>query len=315
MTNLLTGVTLGQRSTTTPIVWRARGPREGHLNAEPQLPSPPTHRPGVAIPTEVENVRRPVERFCALVLSPMAGVDTVDITRQEAAFQSGLVLRGDVGIAAHNFRNARLLTALLIVPVLLVAPALAAEKPRVNISTRTIHMPVVQKITFARHNTVSLTDDEIDVRLASATLIFQTKSAVVCPVKFVRKNSQVIFSEIGFDQVTSSGDFNAINSAPALQGIRVKSILTLSWCDGPSPDAIGCGSEPGDFIIVQNDGLNDWEGIDLAHEFGHNQGLKHTPNDEDPSNDPTRIMFGGFNDAPTNVTAEECRAFQKPVSF
>ncbi len=165
-------------------------------------------------------------------------------------------------MAVFNFKIQRLLIALLIVPVLLQEPAVAAEKPRVNTSTRTIHMPVVQKITFARHDSVSLTDNEIDVRLATANLVFQTKSSVVCPVKFVRKNSQVIFSGIGFDQVTSSGDYNAINSMPALHEIRVKSILTLTWCDGPQPDAIGCGSEPGDFIVVQNDGLNDWKGID-----------------------------------------------------
>lgn len=198
------------------------------------------------------------------------------------------------------------------------ACAWAANQPIIQTSTKTLHIPVVQQITFARHSFVDLTDDEVDRRLQDSNKVLQKKDSptdIACPVKFVRKNSQVIFSDPNLAEIDSRALYDQLNALPALAGIRTKTVLDLTYCDGISTETVaGCGDLNGSNIVLTNFVDVKWEGIDFAHEFGHNQGLDDlcVPGRPCAPGDERRIMNGDPGPINSNeVTKEDCLAFQK----
>lgn len=161
-----------------------------------------------------------------------------------------------------------------------------------------------QKLTFARHVDVPLSEAKVDKLLQGASSVLQNKdsaSDISCCVEFVRVGPVSVFGTAG-DKLDNVKDQNDLRKVWHInrQIVKVVKSLTLGSILGieGAPVERGGQAYPKLTIVLVNDQPADV----LAHEFGHYKVLLH--NDSSPLN----LMHSSENGKV--VTAAECRAFQ-----
>jgi predicted Zn-dependent protease len=165
-------------------------------------------------------------------------------------------------------------------------------------------------ITFANHVAVSnpMTSLRLESVLADATLRAARADYdgdVPCCTALVRSGLAGTFG--------SAGDgLDTIDSAAELSSVfnfnvgRMRVVNTINYCGGAGTNIIGCGSTPGnEIVVVRLSGL-DTEAILWIHEYGHNLGLDHATDNRD-------IMFPTDNGNNEGLTTDECHAFHQPA--
>jgi hypothetical protein len=113
-----------------------------------------------------------------------------------------------------------------------------------------------------------------------------------CCTRITRGVSVTTFGTTGdgLDVLDSAADYAAITAVGG-SGSRAFLVDSLTYCSGPAPGAIGCGTLPtcnGDpnddpdlWVVVTMDAFDDHNGVQtLAHERGHNSCLPHVNTDE-----------------------------------
>src|SRR2546422_449302 len=90
-----------------------------------------------------------------------------------------------------------------------------------------------------------------------------------CDVRLVRNGPVTTFST-GNGIIGSQAQFDAVMN----EGGNVEVVNQINWCSAIKPNIVGCGQTPGQSFAVVRIAQN-LEGVQWAHEFGHNQGLQH----------------------------------------
>ncbi len=129
-------------------------------------------------------------------------------------------------------------------------------------------------LTVARHVDLAITDEQVDVKFAEATLVLQTVQTE-CPdvatnTTFLRDGSLTTF-EVADAVVTSESQLDEIFGLP--QDIKVVDAM-IGVCGVPQTDdlafILGCAFAGGTLVITADADSDVW-----AHEWGHVQGLDH----------------------------------------
>lgn len=186
-----------------------------------------------------------------------------------------------------------------------------AASTTVNLATMTVSAIAPQRLTVTEYDALVGTFGESDFDrwavFGSSTL--QATSSVPCPVTLTRQGNMGVFHD------TAPFDFSDISDAATYAAVRddnpsyrVKVIPTITWCGGvTAPQGqrfVGCSdvNAPNLEIVATTS-----QPITLTHEFGHNQGLF----DQHCSTCADRIMFGTVSAATVDVTASECRSYER----
>jgi Repeat of unknown function (DUF346) len=158
-----------------------------------------------------------------------------------------------------------------------------------------------RSITVSRHNTVSLSEAEVNSLLADASSVLQTNDGngdVACNVNIVRSGGIGVFNN-GDGSLDTQAELSEIFGL----GGNVKVVGDVNWCANRfNSSFIGCGQTPGTSFITERFTAS-LEGILWGHEFGHNQGLPH----RDESNN--NVMFFSIGANRRNINQGECNAY------
>ncbi len=161
----------------------------------------------------------------------------------------------------------------------------------------------VHALQIRRFQSVGLSDERTDVILADATEILQRQDGpddTACSVSMER-NGPVTPFDLGNGVISSAADFTEVLGQPG----DIHIVNAINWCGGPGVGIIGCAPVPGGALVaVRFD--EPLEGILWAHEFGHNQGLRHR-------NGVELIMNPFITPTAFQVNAAECGAFLQPT--
>lgn len=164
---------------------------------------------------------------------------------------------------------------------------------------------VRQKLTFARHADVPLSEAKIDKLLQGASLVLQTKDSVddvACCVEFVRVGPVSVFGKPGdkADDVKNADELRKVWHINR-QTVKVVKSLSLGSFLGIEGTPVERGGQtyPRLTIVLVNDQAPEV----LAHEFGHYKSILLHNNSS-----PANLMHESENGKV--ITASECRAFQ-----
>jgi hypothetical protein len=152
-----------------------------------------------------------------------------------------------------------------------------------------------------RFTTAILTNADADEILADATTVLKTDEGardVACSVTLSRVGDVTEFTQ-GDGSIDTEAELSNLFALPG----HIKVVNAINFCNGFTPDTIGCASTPGTSFVVERFTANQ-EGILWAHEFGHNKGLDHR------DNDPNAVMNGTIEVSRRRVTSAECGAYQ-----
>lgn len=162
---------------------------------------------------------------------------------------------------------------------------------------------------------------------ATVTLLNDDGSTVGCAVTMRRApaGTEIPIIPRPSGVSTSNNIIDTAGEMTAMLGVRshyVKVVHLIDHCGGLKPSTIGCADQGKAGFVVEDlkdnidgntatsgRGAVELEGILWAHEFGHTQGLPHSPRCGSGFN----IMDCGIGTASTAVTASECTAFRKPT--
>lgn len=89
---------------------------------------------------------------------------------------------------------------------------------------------------------------------------------------------------------------------------RVKVVKAINYCGGSGTNIIGCSWSPGDGMALVRLSSLGLEAVLWIHEYGHNVGLGHEPNDS------RMIMYGTDSGSNNGIRAGDCAAFHAPPS-
>ena len=138
---------------------------------------------------------------------------------------------------------------------------------------------VTHRLTISRYSSTTptnvsamLTDTRADEILDDAATVLQVNDGpgdVACSVAFARSGNVGVFTT-GDGSLDTKAELNAVFK---LAG-NVKVVREVNYCGKVNTSFIGCGGTPGTSFVVERHTTNE-EGILWAHEFGHNQGVKH----------------------------------------
>lgn len=158
-------------------------------------------------------------------------------------------------------------------------------------------------LRFSHHVGTTLSDPEAVSIAASASNVVATDSGVddiSCAVS-INKDGSVTSFVITDGVIDNAEEFVRIER---LNG-DIKVVRAINWCGSTGAGIIGCARVPGSSLVMVRFSPS-LEGILMAHEFGHNQGLNHRNGHNNlmhPSIGPTRV---GINEV-------ECNAFKGPA--
>ena len=162
---------------------------------------------------------------------------------------------------------------------------------------------VTHSLHVSRFHTTSLSQARIDRIINDMGQILRAEDGpndAPCNVNFSRSGVVGTFT-------TGDGSLDnpqELDDAFALPG-RVKVVNQVRWCSGaPAPNAIGCALRPGNSIVLVPFRTNE-EGVLWAHEFGHNQGLRHRRG-------RNLLMNNSINPAMREISRSECNSFRQP---
>jgi hypothetical protein len=161
-----------------------------------------------------------------------------------------------------------------------------------------------RRLTVSRHNLASLTNADADRILGDATTVLRTNDGpgdVACSVTLERSGNVGVFST-GDGSIGTQAELNAVLNLPG----NAKIVDDVDFCRGSfNTSIVGCGDRPGKSFVIERFNANE-EGIGWAHEFGHNQNLRH----RDTSSD--NLMFFSLGTNRRRVNQTECNAFRGP---
>lgn len=158
---------------------------------------------------------------------------------------------------------------------------------------------------FMRHNTTALTNSDADRIAADATNVLRTDSGaddISCDVVIRRRGNVGSFSATD-GVIDNSSEFVQVEQ---LSG-DVKVVRAINWCGSVGAGIIGCARVPGSSLTMVRF-TRSLEGILLAHEFGHNQGLSHR-------NGTRNLMHPSIGASRVGVNQAECSAFRSPAQM
>jgi hypothetical protein len=170
------------------------------------------------------------------------------------------------------------------------------------------------QITFANHPAVPnpLTNAAVDQIMTAASIHLgraDFSSDVACCAGMQRSGNAQSFgsSTDGLDVIDSEAEFYAVINHTAG---RVKIVRLINYCGGalpPGSNVLGCSWIAGNgMIVVRTSGVED-EAALWAHEFGHNAGLLHNPDDD-------YIMSPCQCGGALGLTQIECGKFWTPAA-
>jgi hypothetical protein len=170
------------------------------------------------------------------------------------------------------------------------------------------------QITFANHPAVPnpLTNAEVDQIMTAASLHLgraDFSSDVACCAGMQRSGNVQSFgsSSDGLDVVDNEAELYAVINHTAG---RVKVVRLINYCGGappPGSNVLGCSWIAGNgIVVVRTSGVED-EAALWAHEFGHNAGLLHNPDDD-------YIMSPCQCGGARGLTQIECGKYWTPAS-
>ena len=130
----------------------------------------------------------------------------------------------------------------------------------------------VHRFGVSRYRTSSLTTADADRILRDASTILQRKDGsddVATQVEMRRVGNVGVFGA-GNGVISSNSGFRQV----LRQRGSIHVVNAINWCGDPGTGIIGCAPiGGGDFVVVRF--TPSMEGTLWAHEFGHNQGLRH----------------------------------------
>lgn len=160
------------------------------------------------------------------------------------------------------------------------------------------------KLKFLHHVNAVLSNSEAETIASIATKILTTDNGeydVPCPVTISKNGNVDSFSKTD-GIIDNAIEFNLVDRVRG----NVKVVRAINWCNETGAAIIGCANVPGSSLAMVRFSP-DLDGILMAHEFGHNQGLFHRlgkNNLMDKSIGPTRV----------SVNQHECDAFRGSAS-
>jgi len=158
-------------------------------------------------------------------------------------------------------------------------------------------------LQYARHNSVTFTNADADRISSAATSLLLSKdspSDVACNVTFRRSGNVRVFSNTD-GIIDNVQEFVSVESTVG----DVKVVRAINWCSSIGAGIIGCARVPGSSLLMVRFTQNQ-EGILMAHEFGHNQGLNHR-------NGTNNLMHPSIGTTRLGVNQAECSAFSTPA--
>ncbi len=164
-------------------------------------------------------------------------------------------------------------------------------------------------LTYANHVDVSspMTDTRADLILDLASTVAgfaDFPDDVTCCIQVKRQGSGASFGQAGdsLDVISNSSELNQVlgNSVA-----RVKVVRVINYCGGPGTNILGCSYVSGNGMAVVRISAN--EGLLWLHEFGHNVGLSHNPDND-------YLMDAGLSSNSVGLTQTECNRFHNPSS-
>ncbi|ANM31854.1 hypothetical protein ABI59_23285 [Acidobacteria bacterium Mor1] len=164
-------------------------------------------------------------------------------------------------------------------------------------------------LTYSNHVDISnpLDNDRLDAILEDASYRAATEDFtedVGCCIRLSRQGNANSFGTAG-DGLNTIDDSSELNTVLSNNSGRVKVVTAINYCGGPGMNIIGCASTPGSRIAVVRWSTVTIESILWIHEYGHNTGLGHHP-------DNRHIMFASNNGSNNGLSQTECDAFHVP---
>ena len=159
---------------------------------------------------------------------------------------------------------------------------------------------VIQKVSISRHKSVGFLDTMAAKILWDASNLLRYddgKNDIVCSVILEPDGDIAVFEDLNGD----IGTEQHLNEILALPG-HVKIIENVDYCGKFNTSLIGCAYTPGTSIVVEAS-VNE-PAILWAHEFGHNQGLRHRDNLKQ------NIMNSTVRRGGNKINKKECIAFK-----
>jgi hypothetical protein len=159
---------------------------------------------------------------------------------------------------------------------------------------------VAHQLQVRRFTTATLSNVQAATILASARTVLQMNDGpgdVACSVTMSRGGAVTVFAD-GDGSIDSEAEFDTLYNLPG----HVKVVNQINRCDGLIPNVLGCAQTPGNSLVVVRTMANR-EGSLWAHEFGHNQGLRHR-------NDANALMHETLFSTNKRINAGECDAFK-----
>jgi len=168
------------------------------------------------------------------------------------------------------------------------------------------------RLTFMNH--VSVTTP-MDATRLDQVLTESTKRAATgdfdgdmpCCLVIARSGSAGTFGVAGdgLDTIDNDVELSAVLNNSAA---RVKVVKAINYCGGSGTNIIGCSWSPGDGMALVRLSSLGLEAVLWIHEYGHNVGLGHEPNDS------RMIMYGTDSGSNNGIRAGDCAAFHAPPS-
>lgn len=158
-------------------------------------------------------------------------------------------------------------------------------------------------LVFMHHTGTSLTNAEADRIAADATAVLKTDSGnndIACDVNVGRRGNVGSFS-VTDGIIDNATEFVQVEQVSG----DVKIVRAINWCGSIGAGIIGCARVPGSSLAMVRFNRS-LEGILLAHEFGHNQGLSHR-------NGTDNLMHPSIGASRVGLNQAECTAFRGPA--
>jgi len=220
-------------------------------------------------------------------------------------------------VLVDGFRFAALLCFLIS---LLSAAADCKTLPPVGVSTGTIHVPKLQKLTVAVYTDVATIDATVlDGWMRAGTTALQKKDSpadVACPVKLVRDGDVGSFDDSSgydFHLIDTIGAYNALRT-DVTQRIKVVPRITVCGTQTIATSFNACSDQAtapatvSHMVLASSSSINN---ITLTHEFGHNVGNPDLGCTGCPVGSTSRIMYFQGVAGKNEVSADECKNYQR----
>jgi hypothetical protein len=170
-------------------------------------------------------------------------------------------------------------------------------------------------LDYANHRELTaaqrMNDARLDDVMAESGLLVGSVDFVgdiSCCNTFRRTGTGGSWGSVG-DGLVEIDDGTELGTALAIPGSRVKIVRAINWCGAPSVNTLGCANSGGGaggygIVIVRHSDVR-IEGALWAHEYGHNTGQRHNP-------DNRYIMFATLSVTTNGVDAGGCSRYHAP---